>query len=98
MVGSKPSPRSRAETPDEYLAIETLSRKARDSLSLRQKHKFWETQPVGQFKDIQNHDLSEGPIDDCTDLTEVRKQPYNLPSPYEWCTCEINKEETSTEI
>lgn len=104
MVGSKSSPGSPGNSPDENLpieingSIENLSRKAQNALSLAKKHKFWETQPVGQFKDIQNRDLSEGPIEDPTPLSEVRQEPYNLPSPYEWCTCDINKDETSTEI
>lgn len=104
MVGSKSSPGSPGDSPDENLpieingSIENLSRKAQNALSLAKKHKFWETQPVGQFKDIQNRDLSEGPIEDPTPLSEVRQEPYNLPSPYEWCTCDINKDETSTEI
>lgn len=104
MVGSKSSPGSPGDSPDENLpieingSIENISRKAQNALSLAKKHKFWETQPVGQFKDIQNRDLSEGPIEDPTPLSEVRQEPYNLPSPYEWCTCDINKDETSTEI
>jgi len=104
MVGSKSSPGSPGESPEENLpveingSIESLSRKAQNALSLGKKHKFWETQPVGQFKDVQNHDLPEGPIEDPTPLSEVRQEPYNLPSQYEWCTCDINKDETSIEI
>ena len=104
MVGNKSSLGSLGEILDENFpieingSIENLSRKAQNALPLVKKHKFGETQPVGQFKDIQNRDLSKGPIEDPTPLSEVRKEPYNLPSPYEWCTCDINKDETSTQI
>lgn len=75
-------------------AIENLSRKVQNVLALNTRHRFWETQPVGQFKDRENPNLGEGPIEPPTPLSEVRQEPYNLPSQYEWCTCDIESEES----
>lgn len=78
--------------------INALARKVQDSLSLGQRHKFWETQPVGQFKDIGDTSLPEGPIEPPTPLSEVKQEPYNLPNLYEWITCDIDSEEMCGEI
>ncbi|KAF2302728.1 hypothetical protein GH714_001508 [Hevea brasiliensis] len=78
--------------------LETIVRRIRDSISTGKKHKFWETQPVGQFKDIRDAILPEGPIEPPTPLSEVKQEPYNLPSPYEWTTCDIELEETCSEV
>ncbi|XP_057866127.1 glycylpeptide N-tetradecanoyltransferase 1 [Cryptomeria japonica] len=105
MVGSNSSPGGQDQNQDDNGvpseiegSIESLSRKAQNALALAKKHKFWETQPVGQFKDVDNRKLPEGPIEDPTPLSEVRKEPYNLPNQYEWCTCDIDSEDTQTEI
>nr|GEV71139.1 glycylpeptide N-tetradecanoyltransferase 1-like [Tanacetum cinerariifolium] len=62
------------------------------------RHKFWETQPVGQYKDFGKSGLSEGPIEDPTPLTEVKQEPYNLPAPYEWITCDMDTDEMCSEV
>jgi glycylpeptide N-tetradecanoyltransferase len=59
---------------------------------------FWKTQPVSQFKDIIDKDLSEGPIKQQTPSSEIKKEPYNLPNAYEWITCDINSVEVYTEV
>eukprot|EP01018_Ginkgo_biloba_P010722 Gb_04019 [translate_table: standard] len=79
-------------------SIETLSRRAQNVLALDKRHRFWETQPVGQFKDRENPNLNEGPIEEPLPLSEVKQDPYNLPSQYEWCTCDIDSPETLAEI
>jgi glycylpeptide N-tetradecanoyltransferase len=79
-------------------AIESLSRKVQNVLALNTRHRFWETQPVGQFKDRENPGLGEGPIELPTPLSEVRQEPYNLPSQYEWCTCDIESEEGLSDV
>ncbi|KAI3943217.1 hypothetical protein MKX01_027515 [Papaver californicum] len=80
-------------------AIEAITRKVQDTLTVGgKKHKFWETQPVGQFKDLGDTSLSEGPIELPTPLSEVKQEPYNLPSLYEWTTCDIDSEETCAEV
>ncbi|KAF5207063.1 Glycylpeptide n-tetradecanoyltransferase [Thalictrum thalictroides] len=76
----------------------TISRKIQDSLSIGKTHKFWETQPVGQYKDLGDSSLPEGPIESPTPIGEVKQEPYNLPGLYEWSTCDIGSEETCTEV
>ncbi|KAG9449651.1 hypothetical protein H6P81_009616 [Aristolochia fimbriata] len=79
-------------------SIETIAQKVQDSLSLGKRHKFWETQPVGQFKDIGDTSLPGGPIEDPTPLSEVKQEPYNLPSVYEWTTCDLDSDEVCGEV
>ncbi|EPS64434.1 hypothetical protein M569_10344, partial [Genlisea aurea] len=79
-------------------SIDSLAKKVQESLSLAKRHKFWETQPVGQFKDLGDTSLPEGPIEQPISLSEVRQDPYNLPSPYEWITCDIDSEEVCAEV
>nr|KYP63635.1 Glycylpeptide N-tetradecanoyltransferase 1 [Cajanus cajan]KYP63636.1 Glycylpeptide N-tetradecanoyltransferase 1 [Cajanus cajan] len=108
MVDSNPSSGSPEETqnpnPDgnapaeSDLALDNLAQKVQESLSLEKRHKFWETQPVGQFKDIGDSSLPEGPIELPTPLSEVKQEPYNLPDPYEWITCDINSEVMCDEV
>ena len=78
-------------------SLETIVRKFQDSMSLK-KHKFWETQPVGQFKEVGDSSLPEGPIEPPTPLSEVKQEPYNLPTAYEWTTCDMDSEETCLEV
>ncbi|KAH0666434.1 hypothetical protein MTR67_028387 [Solanum verrucosum] len=80
------------------VSIDSLTRKLQESLSLPKRHKFWETQPVGQFKDLGDASLPEGPIEPPTPLTEVKHEPYNLPSPYEWTTCDLDSEDMCSEV
>lgn len=62
------------------------------------RHKFWETQPVGQFEDVGDPTLPEGPIRPPTPLSEVRQEPYNLPVNFEWITCDMDTEEMCLEV
>ncbi|KAM3268668.1 hypothetical protein P3S67_030632 [Capsicum chacoense] len=80
------------------VSIDSLARQVQESLSLAKRHKFWETQPVGQFKDLGDTSLPEGPIEPPTPLLEVKQEPYNLPSPYEWTTCDMDSEEMCNEV
>lgn len=86
---------SAAAETDEILETR---QKLQDLLSDGKKHKFWETQPVGQFKDIGNTSLNEGPIEPPTPLAEVKQEPYYLPNLYEWTTCDMDSEETCNEV
>lgn len=86
------------EPSESDLALDALTRKVQESLSLGKKHKFWETQPVGQFKDVGDSNLPEGPIEPPTPLSEVKQEPYNLPNLYEWVTCDMDSEETCNEV
>ncbi|KAK7259702.1 hypothetical protein RIF29_25315 [Crotalaria pallida] len=80
------------------LALFALAQNVQESLSLEKRHKFWETQPVGQFKDIGDTSLPEGPIEPPTPLSEVKQEPYNLPNLYEWINCDISSEEMCNEL
>ncbi|XP_044462148.1 glycylpeptide N-tetradecanoyltransferase 1-like [Mangifera indica] len=78
--------------------LETIVKLIPDSMSMGKRHKFWETQPVGQFKDIGDSSLPEGAIEPPTPLSEVKQEPYNLPTQFEWTTCDMDSEETCTEV
>ncbi|KAI4329121.1 hypothetical protein L6164_021421 [Bauhinia variegata] len=80
------------------LALENLAQKVQESISLEKRHKFWETQPVGQFKEIGDTSLPEGPIEPPTPSSELKQEPYNLPNHYEWITCDISCEEMCDEV
>lgn len=58
------------------------------------RHLFWETQPVGKYEE----GAGEGPIEPARAVSEVRQDPYNLPSTYEWCTCDLADERTMQEV
>ncbi|CAK7352556.1 unnamed protein product [Dovyalis caffra] len=79
-------------------SLSTIVRRFQDSISSGKTHKFWESQPVGQFKDIGDSSLPEGPIEPPTPLSEVKQEPYNLPSQYEWTTCDMEADETCNEV
>ncbi|KAK7328995.1 hypothetical protein VNO77_23139 [Canavalia gladiata] len=79
-------------------SLETIVQSFQDSMSLSKRHKFWETQPVGQYKDVGDSSLVEGPIEPPTPLSEVKQEPYNLPSAYEWTTCDMDSAETCDEV
>ncbi|KAJ8644980.1 hypothetical protein MRB53_006728 [Persea americana] len=88
-----------ANTPSENDgSLEILARRVQESLSMGKRHAFWETQPVGQFKDLGDKSLPEGPIELPIPISEVKQEPYNLPNLYEWTTCDIDSEETRTEV
>ncbi|KAG7644244.1 Myristoyl-CoA:protein N-myristoyltransferase C-terminal [Arabidopsis suecica] len=61
-------------------------------------HKFWETQPVEQFKDIQDTSLPEGPIEPATLVSEVKQEPYNLLGQFEWTRCDMNSDDMCLEM
>ncbi|XP_059067266.1 glycylpeptide N-tetradecanoyltransferase 1-like isoform X2 [Cryptomeria japonica] len=78
--------------------IERISKNFQNVISLGKRHTFWETQPVVQFKDRGHPNLREGPIEEPVPLSEVRQEPYTLPSQYEWYTCDVDCEETLTNV
>ncbi|CDP21474.1 unnamed protein product [Coffea canephora] len=79
-------------------SLENLVQRFQNSNPFDQKHKFWETQPVGQFKDVGNSSLPEGPIELPTPSSEVKQEPYNLPNSYEWSTCDMGSDEVCNEV
>ncbi|XP_039116214.1 LOW QUALITY PROTEIN: glycylpeptide N-tetradecanoyltransferase 1-like [Dioscorea cayenensis subsp. rotundata] len=94
-----PSAADAAPQPSDA-GIEAIARRVQESLSLSgvSRHRFWETQPVGQFRDLGDTSLPEGPIEAPTPLSDVRRDPYNLPAQYEWTTCDIDDDHTCTEV
>ncbi|XP_057793008.1 glycylpeptide N-tetradecanoyltransferase 1-like [Salvia miltiorrhiza] len=94
-----PSNKNNAPSVNEIeTSIDSLARKVQESFSLKKRHKFWETQPVCQFKDLGDTRLPEGPIEQPTPLSEVKQEPYNLPPPYELVTCDLDSEEVCSEV
>ncbi|THU73697.1 hypothetical protein C4D60_Mb04t25620 [Musa balbisiana] len=64
-------------------AVESLAHRIQEAVAVGMRHRFWETQPVGQFKDAGDTSLSEGPIEPPAPLSAVKPEPYNLPALYE---------------
>ncbi|CAL0320282.1 unnamed protein product [Lupinus luteus] len=85
-------------------SLDTILQRFQDSLSLdddnnnNKRHKFWETQPVGQYKDVGDFTLADGPIEPPTPLSDVKQEPYNLPTAYEWTTCDMDSQEICDEV
>lgn len=95
----EPIPDENASSQNESeISMDALARRVQESLSLARKHKFWETQPVGQFRDLGDASLPEGPIEPPTPLSEVKQEPYNLPNQYEWVTCDMDSEDMCNEV
>ncbi|KAK8914302.1 Glycylpeptide N-tetradecanoyltransferase 1 [Platanthera zijinensis] len=69
-VPSNPTQSSTATVNGES-SIEAITHKIQESLSLSKRHRFWETQPVGQFKDLGDASLPEGSIEPPTPLSEM---------------------------
>ncbi|KAK9734481.1 hypothetical protein RND81_04G142800 [Saponaria officinalis] len=98
LVTRDPNSDENAVTRPSDISMEAITRRMQESLSIENRHKFWETQPVGQFKDLGDSSLPEGPIEDPTPVSEVKQEPYNLPGPYEWITCDMETAEMCTEV
>ncbi|CAK9179771.1 unnamed protein product [Ilex paraguariensis] len=98
-LSENPSPNGNSPSENESeVSIDVLARKVHESLSMARRNKFWETQPVGQFKDLGDTSLPEGPIESPTPLSDVKQEPFNLPNLYEWITCDMDSEEMCTEV
>ncbi|KAL2921511.1 Glycylpeptide N-tetradecanoyltransferase 1 [Bienertia sinuspersici] len=93
-----PNPDENPEIKPGEASIEAITRRVQESLTVENRHKFWETQPVGQFKDVGDSSLPEGPIEQPTPLSEVKQEPYNLPALYEWITCDLATDEMCGEV
>lgn len=65
------------------------------------RHAFWETQPVLQFRPELERIAAggeEGAIDPPSGVEAVPKDPYKLPSAYQWCTCDMNDDAVAHEV
>lgn len=67
-----------------------------DSSSLL-NHQFWDTQPVPKLSDSWS-DVKSGPIDPPKKVEDIRKDPYPLPSAFEWVTCDLTDDAQLQEI
>ncbi|CAM0882335.1 unnamed protein product [Alopecurus aequalis] len=87
----------------EDTSIEALARRVQEHMTLAnnpsaRRHKFWETQPVGQFHDVADGSLPDGAIEPPTPLSEVRADPYPLPAAFEWFTCDLDDDALLTDL
>ncbi|EOA36762.1 hypothetical protein CARUB_v10012630mg [Capsella rubella] len=99
---SKSQPNSKERKADQIVEEANPLAKDNDTLVGRlqysKTHKFWENEPVGQFKDIGNTSLSQGPIDPAAPLSEVKQEPYKLLGQFEWSTCDMESDDTCSEV
>jgi len=62
---------------------------------VEKRHTFWDTQPMPQ---VEQTELPEGPIVPNKTKEEVRAEPYNMPSGFEWSTVDIMDPEQRQEL
>jgi len=65
-----------------------------DSL-VEKRHAFWDTQPMAQGEQAE---LPEGPIVPNKTADEIRAEPYNMPTGFEWSTLDIMDPEQRQEL
>lgn len=70
--------------------MEKYQRKEADSMG--REHKFWDTQPVPRLTAGEGAEEAggHGPIDISTVIADVRQEPYNIPSGFEWCSINVS--------
>ncbi|UKJ90092.2 glycylpeptide N-tetradecanoyltransferase 1 [Theileria orientalis] len=61
------------------------------------EHKFWDTQLVSKLDDVVTSNDC-GPINPNQRVEDVRKDPYPLPSGFEWVILDITNEEERTQV
>jgi hypothetical protein len=62
---------------------------------VNKEFKFWSTQPVPGLKET--FEVS-GPIDENTDISRVKPEPFNMPAGFEWCEIDINDPAQAQEL
>lgn len=72
-----------------------MKKKARDPEN--REYKFWSTQPVPQYKEG-NDDKPVGPIDEEKTVADIRDEPLNLPSAFEWTTVDVQDTKEMDEL
>eukprot|EP01038_Epipyxis_sp_PR26KG_P004696 gene4696-6594_t len=60
------------------------------------EHKFWNTQPMPQLTDVITE--GNGPIDDQKNVSDVRQDPYNMPTGFSWCSLDMNDAVQAKEV
>ncbi|KAF4741453.1 glycylpeptide N-tetradecanoyltransferase, partial [Perkinsus olseni] len=61
-------------------------------------HKFWNTQPVPQLDADPVPEDARGPIDEPKKVSDIPKDPYNLPAAFEWSNIDVNDPEQIQEV
>jgi glycylpeptide N-tetradecanoyltransferase len=62
---------------------------------VEKSHAFWDTQPMAQGEQAE---LPEGPIVPNKTEDEIRAEPYNMPTGFEWGTLDIMDAEQREEL
>mmetsp|Transcript_16506 Transcript_16506/g.22904 ORF Transcript_16506/g.22904 Transcript_16506/m.22904 type:complete len:427 (-) Transcript_16506:85-1365(-) len=58
-------------------------------------HEFWDTQPVPKLNEEVEED---GPIDKPKTVDDIQKEPYNLPSGFEWSETDVDDPNVMLEV
>ncbi|KAJ3257287.1 glycylpeptide N-tetradecanoyltransferase [Boothiomyces macroporosus] len=60
----------------------------------KEAHKFWNTQPVPQNES----DVQEDGVIEHKEVSDIKQEPYKLPSDFEWYLVDINNEKDRTDV
>mmetsp|Transcript_1910 Transcript_1910/g.5053 ORF Transcript_1910/g.5053 Transcript_1910/m.5053 type:complete len:419 (+) Transcript_1910:636-1892(+) len=79
------------EKPDKSASVDDILQMLRDAgvstdSLVDKSHAFWDTQPMGKGEEAS---LPEGPIVPNKTRDEIRADPYNMPTGFEWSTLDI---------
>lgn len=72
-----------------------FNKKFKKGEQIKDVYKFWDTQPVTNFKE---ESVKLGPIDDKNDLEAVRKEPLALPKNFFWQDIDIKNKKELTQV
>lgn len=72
-----------------------FNKKFKKGEQIKDIYKFWDTQPVTNFKEESS---KLGPIDDKNDLDAVRKEPLALPKNFFWQDIDIKNKKELTQV
>lgn len=72
-----------------------FNKKFKKGEHIKDVYKFWDTQPVTNFKEPT---LKIGPIDDKNDLEAVRKEPLALPKNFFWQDIDIKNKKDLQQV
>ncbi len=72
-----------------------FNKKFKKGEQIKDTYKFWDTQPVTNFKESS---VKLGPIDDKNDLESVRKEPLPLPKNFFWQDVDIKNKKDLTQV
>lgn len=73
-----------------------FKQKINKSEQVKDKYKFWDTQPVPKIKSEDTDEI--GPLDTNNDVEKERKEPLNLPATFSWSDIDINNNNDLTKV